>query len=334
MRLQLLSDLHLETDPSYPPVALPDIDLLVLAGDVGSQQTGSQLPADDAFGLRRFSPRLGGPWRRVLYVPGNHEYDDRPYTATRATLRAQCAALGIDCLDEAETVIDGVRFIGCTLWSDFDALALAKAAAPPKAGPLQRKGRPAPIARPAQPEDSPLTRLLHERGRALRAADWWLRQHTTLADDGTPMLAEALRELGLREQAWLRAALARPHPDSGMNGMNGAGGVGDVHGPAGPTVVITHFAPSLRCADPRYGLAPGTAGFCNALDDLLPMADLWLHGHLHCPIDFVAEGPRADGSPGRCRVVANPLGYARKNEREGHRPGLVIEVPGRARTQA
>jgi hypothetical protein len=314
MRLQLLSDLHLETDPSYVPVALPGVDLLVLAGDVGSQQTGSLLSADDAFGLRRFSPRLGAPWRRVLYVPGNHEYDDLPYSATRAELRAQCAALGIDCLDQAEAVVDGVRFIGCTLWSDFDAVAQLKAAAPPKAGPLQRKGRPAPVVRPALPDDSPLTRLLRERDKALRAADWWLRQHTTRADDGTPMLAEALRELGLREQAWLRAALARPHPDAG-----------------GPTVVITHFAPSLRCADPRYGLVPGTAGFCNALDELLPQAELWLHGHLHCAIDFVAEGPRADGSAGRCRVIANPLGYARKNEREGHRPGLVIDVPERVR---
>jgi hypothetical protein len=27
-----------------------------------------------------------------------------------------------------------------------------------------------------------------------------------------------------------------------------------------------------------------------------------------------------------CRIVANPLGYARKGEQQGHRPGLLIEV--------
>jgi hypothetical protein len=70
-------------------------------------------------------------------------------------------------------------------------------------------------------------------------------------------------------------------------------------------VVVTHFAPSLQSADPRYGLTPGTAGFCNRLDDLLPKAQLWLHGHLHAPSNYLAGG---------CRVVANPLGYARKNE--------------------
>ena len=82
-------------------------------------------------------------------------------------------------------------------------------------------------------------------------------------------------------------------------------------------MVVTHFAPSLLSADPRYGLTPGTAGFCNALDALLPQAQLWLHGHLHAPSDYHAHG---------CRVVANPLGYARKNEQAAFKPGLCIDI--------
>lgn len=115
------------------------------------------------------------------------------------------------------------------------------------------------------------------------------------------MLAEQLRALGLDCQRWLREALATPFD--------------------GATVVVTHFAPSLRSVDPRYGLSPGTAGFCNVLDDLLPRADLWLHGHLHCPHDYRAEG---------CRVVANPLGYEGKGEQAGFRPTWTIEVPTRS----
>jgi hypothetical protein len=80
---------------------------------------------------------------------------------------------------------------------------------------------------------------------------------------------------------------------------------------------VTHFAPSLKSADPRYGLTPGTAGFCNALDKLLPQAELWLHGHLHAPSDYLSEG---------CRVVANPLGYARKNEQAHFQPATCIEI--------
>ena len=82
-------------------------------------------------------------------------------------------------------------------------------------------------------------------------------------------------------------------------------------------MAVTHFAPSLQSADPRYGLNPGTAGFCNALDDLLPYADLWLHGHLHAPSDYMRAG---------CRVVANPLGYARKNEQTAFREQLCLTV--------
>ena len=76
------------------------------------------------------------------------------------------------------------------------------------------------------------------------------------------------------------------------------------------TVVITHFAPSLQSADPRFGHQPGTASFCNADDDLLPLADLWLHGHLHCRHDYLVE--RAGRRP--ARVVCQARGLASKGE--------------------
>lgn len=280
MRLQLISDLHLERQTDFQTVAAPGVDLLVLAGDVGSYQPGSRLVTDD-FGLGRFSPkRDGAPWPRVLYVPGNHEYDGIDFATAHARLRQTCADLGIEWLDREEIVIGDVRFVGTTLWADFDALA----------------------AREATP-----TKQLAAREKAFRAANHYLRRFSTLVD-GQHMLAERQRDLALDCQAWLREALARPFD--------------------GRTVAVTHYAPTLRSADPRYGLTPGTAGFCNSLDDLLPYADLWLHGHLHCGHDYVvdsASGPRGD-VPHRCRVVANPLGYANKGEQEDYRPDLVIEV--------
>lgn len=278
MRLQLISDLHLERQTDFVTTAVPGVDLLVLAGDVGSYQMGSQL-VDDDFGLGRFSPkREGAPWPRVLYVPGNHEFDGLEYAPTHARLRQTCEALGIEWLDREAIVIDGVRFVGTTLWTDFDALAAT---------------------------EPTLTKQLAARGKAFRAANYYLRKYSTLRD-GQPLLAEDLRELALDCQRWLRETLSTAFD--------------------GPTAVVTHFAPSLRSADPRYGLVPGTAGFCNALDDLFPLADLWMHGHLHCMNDYVVETSRADGAVHRCRVVANPLGYAKKGEQADYRPGLVIEI--------
>ncbi|VTU18732.1 Calcineurin-like phosphoesterase [Variovorax sp. PBS-H4] len=268
MKLQLLSDLHLETHPQFRVAPAPGADLLILAGDVGSYQSGSRLLEPD-FGLTRFSPRHGWPVP-VFYVPGNHEYDSADFDQTHERLRAQCEALEIQWLERESRVIDGVRFIGTTLWADFDALV--------------------------QHGDS-MSEALKKRGKAMRAANFYLEKTGTIRA-GEIFLAESMREHSLTCQAWLRHALAQEFD--------------------GPTVAVTHFAPTLASADPRYGLSPGTAGFCNSLDELLPLADLWLHGHLHCAFDYVKDG---------CRVVANPLGYMSKGEQEGFRPDLLVEVP-------
>ena len=261
LTLQLLSDLHLETHPQFVPRAAALADVLVLAGDIGSYQPGSMLAAQGAldFGLSRFSPRqdLAGWPVPVLFVPGNHEYDGMAFEEADARLRQTCEDLEIIYLHQRVEVLQGVRFLGCTLWSDFEALV-----------PLQ----------------GPLSVQLKAREKAHRAADFYLRK-TGTTFNGEPFLSAAVKEKSLADQAWLAQALAEPFD--------------------GPSVVVTHFAPSLRSVDPRYGLTPGSAGFCNALDHLLPNATLWLHGHLHCAHDYVHHG---------CRVVANPLGYARKNE--------------------
>ena len=266
MKIQLLSDLHLEVHPDFAPQPTPGADVLVLAGDIGSYQAGSLLGAlgDAHFGLERFAN-----WPvPVIFVPGNHEYDAQDFDAAHQRLRATCQQLNLHWLERETLVLNGVRFVGTTLWTDFDALA-------------EDEG------------STDLARRLRQRDKAFRAANFYLRK-TGGTRAGTPFLAAAMREQGLLCQDWLRTTLATPFD--------------------GTTVAVTHFAPSLRSADPRYGLVPGTAGFCNALDDCLEHAQLWLHGHLHTPIDYSVQGQRSDGSPWQCRVLANPLGYVRKGE--------------------
>ena len=88
------------------------------------------------------------------------------------------------------------------------------------------------------------------------------------------------------------------------------------------SVAITHFAPSLRSADPRYGRQPGTASFCSADDDLIPRADLWLHGHLHCRHDYRVER----GSAVPTRVVCQARGLVDKGEASGYDDAKLIEI--------
>ncbi|MDB5897332.1 MAG: hypothetical protein JWP41_934 [Ramlibacter sp.] len=274
VKIQLMSDLHLEGHPAYQPKPAPGAELLVLAGDVGSYQRGSRLVEPD-FGLARFSPRSAWPVP-VLFVPGNHEYDNLDFDETHARLRDTCERLGITWLEREELVLGDVRFVGTTLWSDFDALAL----------------------QPGAPEPT-MDLLLKLRHKAFRAANFYLRKAAAMRR-GELMLAEGWREQALPCQEWLRAALARPF--------------------AGTTVVVTHFAPSLRSADPRYGVTPATAGFCNSLEDLMAQAQFWLHGHLHCQHDYVERG---------CRVLANTLGYASKGEQEGFREAFTFDTAAR-----
>ena len=94
MNIQLLSDLHLETHPNWVATPALGADLLVLAGDVGSYQNGSQL-ADADFGLGQFSATAGWP-TPVLFVPGNHEYDGMDFDVAHARLRETCAENNVE----------------------------------------------------------------------------------------------------------------------------------------------------------------------------------------------------------------------------------------------
>lgn len=104
MRLWIVSDLHLESLP-WVPNRIPDHDVLVVAGDV--------VPglADFHQSLSRLRHRTRRP---VVGVPGNHEHFGEPLGSFAAWEG------GVHILPNGDTVvIDGVRFVGATLWTDF-----------------------------------------------------------------------------------------------------------------------------------------------------------------------------------------------------------------------
>ena len=255
MKLQILSDLHLETE-AFEPEPAPGAELLVLAGDIDSSWAG----------LERFR---GWPVP-VLYVAGNHEFDGRELSEVWPALRDRCDQLGFTMLERQSLVLDDasgrrVRFTATIRWCDLDVFG----------------------AIPAM-----------QRDRVWRSAGYFMKIMRSTRH-GAPFDAAGVRDEALACRAWLAGELAQPATACDAN------------------VVITHYAPSLRSADPRYGDQPGTASFCNADDDLLPHADLWIHGHVHC---------RHDYRVGRTRVVCNARGHARKGEAAGYDGRLTVEV--------
>lgn len=253
MRLHILSDLHLNVGPFDRPHA--DADVVILAGDIAR-------PNDAVAWARGFD-------RPVLYVPGNHEFYGGSIDGTLAELRALCEGTNIMLLERDEAVIDGVRFLGTTLWTDFN---------------LQRDG--------AKRDATMLLAqsLLRDFSRIRREAD--------APHPFTPADSVALFDA---QAAWLADRLVLPH--------------------AGPTVVITHHAPSARSIHPRFADSPVNPAFVSEADHLFEgeRAELWIHGHTHDSFDYVENGTR---------VLCNPRGYAKNGVNENARfdPGLTVEL--------
>ncbi len=86
----------------------------------------------------------------------------------------------------------------------------------------------------------------------------------------------------------------------------------------GPTVVVTHHAPSARSLDPRMVGGPRDASYASRLDRTIVggAPAVWIHGHVHHSCDY-----------GLCRtrVVCNAKGPGDANP--AFDPSLVIEVP-------
>jgi len=165
VRLHVISDLHVEFGAFELPMV--DADAVVLAGDIGLGTEGVSL-------ARRWSAD-----RPVLFVAGNHEYYRHALPALIGELRAAAAGSPVRVLENDELVLNGVRFLGCTLWSDFLAAG---------SGELERSmavcGRLlndyevitwSEEGRTLRPGD---TRLLHAASRR------WLAQRLAVSYDG------------------------------------------------------------------------------------------------------------------------------------------------------
>lgn len=166
MRIHIASDLHLEhlewRFPDYRGVVPAVADLLVLAGDI-------------AHGSRALG--LFGDWPYpVIYVPGNHEYYASSLAGVEADLAETAKAFpNVTVLAPGVTVFRDVRFIGCTLWTDYDLFGEAN------------------------------------REQAMAACTATLPDHRVIQVEGdVPFTPAVARRLHLEQRAWLRARLAEP----------------------------------------------------------------------------------------------------------------------------
>ncbi|MFZ6743534.1 metallophosphoesterase [Undibacterium sp. JH2W] len=111
MRLQILSDLHLEAWGDTAPFANPSIsqpDVVILAGDIHAGSKAVSWAAQHFAGIP------------VLYVHGNHEAYGKNLEDMQADIASACEATdNVHFLNASEYQLGDVRFLGATLWTDF-----------------------------------------------------------------------------------------------------------------------------------------------------------------------------------------------------------------------
>ncbi len=112
MRIHILSDIHNE----FGQFTLPDVDsdLLILAGDTDLGSQGVK------WILQEYREKP------VLYVIGNHEYYGQKVPSLQKRLITGAEAYNLHVLENQEWVMDDIRFLGCTLWTDFNLFGPAK----------------------------------------------------------------------------------------------------------------------------------------------------------------------------------------------------------------
>ena len=103
MKIALMSDLHLSVQAMPAPAT--DADVVVLAGDL-------HRPAGAIAWARQFR-------QPTLFVAGNHEFYGSDLVSTMRALREHAAGSAVQVLEHEVWYHGAVRFLGCTLWSDY-----------------------------------------------------------------------------------------------------------------------------------------------------------------------------------------------------------------------
>jgi Icc-related predicted phosphoesterase len=118
MRLLVLSDLHL-THQSFDLIHAGQpvdqyADVVVLAGDIHEGVAGLKWA------------REGFPDKPIVYVAGNHEFYGSHWTRQIDDMREAANKYDIEFLEANAIDLGGIRFLGCSLWTDFMLMGIDK----------------------------------------------------------------------------------------------------------------------------------------------------------------------------------------------------------------
>ena len=278
-KIHVLSDIHLESGPYEMPADL-DCDIVVAAGDIGP--------------LEHSVPWLASLGKPVVYVLGNHEYYGRDIDTAVAQAKALAQGTAVHILERESLVLNGVRFLGVTMWTSYGDWSAALAGeAYRKMNDYRYIGAGSWFSTLARKKA--FTQLCRRAG--LCSSD----KKVEIPSNFHPAIGFSLHKSSV---AWLTTVL------KSRMGL--------------PTVVVTHHSPvfeSLKAKNVAPELLQPSmwgrryrddklvyvAAYASDLKPLLRAhadhIDLWVHGHIHEAQDLLVEGVRVLSNP-RGRYIA------------------------------
>lgn len=242
-----------------------ETDVVILAGDIGKGVHGIK------WAKRSF------PDVPIIYIAGNHEYYGGDIDDVKK-MQGMSKLLGIHFLNNNSVVINGVRFLGCTLWSNIEQWSMAKVK---KAVSMMNDYQYIEAKYWWQNNDNrtQAAKYLNVSGQSLLGKD---KFH--------PVISYLLHNESV---SWLSEQLRKPF--------------------IGKTVVVTHHAPSFKStvretSEKRIALQASYASNMETfISQFSQVIDLWVHGHIHQAVNYQVHGVPVRSNP-RGYPVFNPMG--------------------------
>lgn len=242
MRIWPVSDIHLRQEDALhlrKSFNIPDADVCLCAGDVTR-------------GFAQALHWLGNvvaPKMPVVLTFGNHDYFGTSIDRAISEARRIAKALNIKLLENDTEIIDGVRFVGATLWTDYK-LSVGGAYARKSAEEFEAS-------------------FFHVLPRELVDFAEIHRSDERREGETGFITVQEIKQRHSVSRAYIENVLATPFD--------------------GPSVVMSHHAPLPACIHPRFEGDLLNPAFASDLSGIMtqyaPAA--WVHGHVHHFIDLM-----------------------------------------------
>lgn len=308
MKIAVCSDVHLE----FGDLNLKNdenADVLILSGDICvAADIGKPDPHNFMEGARSnrftdFFKRCSFQFPHVIYVMGNHEHYHGDFATSKSKIKSMLESnmlSNVYLLDKECKTIDDVTFVGGTLWTDMN-----------KRDPLTLYH---------------ISKMMNDF-RIVSNSDRVVNYKARVAVD---------KPVGMTDEEWInqpengrtkevfKTRTSTFSPEDAVEDHEKMFGYikSVIEGKNDQKfVVVGHHAPSRLSTHPRYvseELMNG--GYSSSLDEYImdhPQIKLWTHGHTHEDFDYMI---------GETRIVCNPRGYIRYEERADSFELKYVEV--------